>query len=101
MSTKLPALYQLPIPHACRLKHEIGCQEHRRTSDSPFQGDPLIECYSEFIDALNYLDEAQRQGIDVSEMRPDVERLTAALQLYLCVTNGVSYGQGFNQADGE
>jgi hypothetical protein len=92
MSTKLPALYQLPIPHACRLKHELGCAEHRRTPDSPFVGDPLIEAYSEFIDALNYLDEAARQGREVSEMRGQVETLTAALQLFLCVRNGVPYG---------
>lgn len=93
MSTKLPSLFQLPIPHACRLKHELGCAEHRRSPDAPFVGDPLIECYSEFIDALNYLDEAARQGKEVADVRRDVERLTASLQLYLCVTNGVPYGQ--------
>jgi hypothetical protein len=92
MSTRLPSLFQLPIPHACRLKHELGCAEHRSHPDAPFVGDPLVECYSEFIDALNYLGEAQRQGTDVSEMLRDVERLTSALQLFLCVSKGVPYG---------
>lgn len=101
MSTKLPALYQLPIPHACKLKNDLGAAEHRRAPDAPFSGDPLIECYSEFIDALNYLDEAARQGTDVSEMRDQVERQTAALQLFLCVRNGVPYGSPDAETTGQ
>ena len=53
-------LIRLPIEAARREKWKIG----RAKYGPEFQGHPLEEADSEFLDALNYLDQAEADGFD-------------------------------------
>lgn len=52
-------LIKLSVVEACNKKWEFG---RKRYGPGTFQGDPLAHLYSELIDAINYVDEAKRQG---------------------------------------
>ncbi len=59
-------LAELSIDEARREKWRVGREKYGRQ----FVGDPLEELDSELIDAMNYVDEAERQGlIDAGKAR--------------------------------
>ena len=61
-------LVKVPILDACAFRWEQGRKEYRK-ADEPFQGDPMLELHAELLDAINYLNEAERQGVKVEGIR--------------------------------
>ena len=59
----------LPLKEALQLKFERGRAKHRQNDQNEFRGDPIEELFQECLDAMNYCDEATRQGIDLSHRR--------------------------------
>lgn len=70
MAPSEPRLIDMPIEVARRVKWERG----QRVYGPTFVGHPLEQFDEEMIDALNYLDEAERWGYAVPGLR---ERVTA------------------------
>jgi len=65
-----PSPYE-KIEHDRREKWRKFRERNGMDDDAPFSGKhPLIECYEEALDALNYLDEADRQVRRLPD-RPD------------------------------
>jgi hypothetical protein len=54
-------LIDLPISEARAIKWQRGREKY----GAEFQGDPLEELDAELLDAMNYAEEAQRQGVDM------------------------------------
>ncbi len=55
-------LWDMELDDACRLKDRMGVESYRSEPDMPFQGDALLELYSEQLDSLNY---AKRSAPDL------------------------------------
>jgi hypothetical protein len=57
------SVFDLSIKEAMNKKRMEGINEYRGGDESlPFEGDPIPEMYCEFIDALNYNEEAKAKG---------------------------------------
>ncbi len=70
-------LIEMPIRKAMRLKWDAGRLVY---GGAGFIGDPVEELYAELIDALNYCDEAQRQGHDLVSVRRQLQAMAVDVQ---------------------
>ena len=62
------SIFSLSIKDAMRLKRMEGIKEYRGGDESlPFDGEPIPEMFCEFIDALNYNEEAKARGFKLYE----------------------------------
>jgi hypothetical protein len=77
VSAKKCDLVELCIEDACRQKWIYGRKEY---GGDTFIGHPGEEAFSEGVDLLNYLDEWERQGQDVGDVRQVVEWATRRIQ---------------------
>ena len=77
MSNQNCPLVELPVEAACRKKWIDGRELY---GGDKFVGHPGEEAFSEGIDLLNYLDEWERQGKDVSDVRPLIQWCTRRIQ---------------------
>ena len=56
-------IFSMDINDAMKYKWEMGVKEYRDgNADAPFVGDPIIEMYSEIVDALVYADVAEEMN---------------------------------------
>ena len=62
---ELGSLLELPIIRACLRKWNLG----QATHGPVFQGDPREELYGELADALNYADQLEMIGYDMTRTR--------------------------------
>jgi hypothetical protein len=62
---KLPELMRIPIDRACAVKFAKGQLEH----GVEFTDDAVVACHEEFLDVMNYCDEAIKQGYDKDSVR--------------------------------
>lgn len=82
MAWSKDGLLRLGIDAARKIKWKAGQEKYGPV----FVGDPLEELYAELADALNYIDEAERQGIKIStDTRQYI--LQAGLEVRLCALN--------------
>lgn len=74
----MPKLIDLPIEQAKHIKWQAGRKKYGAEGDhfkGKFVGDPIEHLYDELIDALNYADEAERQGVNIGVVRPELLRV--------------------------
>lgn len=77
MSTEIVPLVELPLEQACREKWASGREQY---GGDTFVGHPGEEAFSEGVDLLNYLDEWERQGKEVGDLRLLVKWCTRRIQ---------------------
>lgn len=75
-------LIDLDFDEAAAIKHECGRQKYRAQGEGTFVGEPLPELFEELLDAVNYAQEAEKQGIAlpgvVRDLRDIADRVRRA-----------------------
>lgn len=70
------SLIDVPIKEAQRIKWEAGAEKYGPV----FVGDPIEQMYEEFVDALNYVEQAEREGLSLPVMRKEILALCSKLK---------------------
>lgn len=69
-------LIDLPIEEARAVKWQRGREKY----GPDFVGDPLEELDGEMLDSLNYIDEAERRGLYLADVRAAVLGICSAVR---------------------
>lgn len=65
-------LIEFPFDAARKIKGEAFRKSHPELHPGDFLGDPFEEFDAEMLDAMNYLDEIEKRGFNVSSIKLEV-----------------------------
>jgi hypothetical protein len=76
MESSANKLIEMPVIRGCIEKWNAGRAAH----GPEFQGNPLDELYGEVLDALNYCEQAELEGIDMGGIWDDLLSIARQVQ---------------------